>query len=167
MCDSQGFNIREGARALILSSDDHILLVKFRFPDGTELWATPGGGREPNETHEQALKRELIEEVGLQNPVVGEHIWDQLEMWKHRGGKFDGQRDYIYLVRVPERFEPKPSMTWEQLNSECVFELRWWSVEELLSSSSANKFTPASLPTLVTDLVKNGPPTGGPIRIRN
>ena len=56
--------IRPAARAIVLDPDDRILLVRFQFPHGT-FWATPGGGIEPGETPEEAVRRELAEEAGL------------------------------------------------------------------------------------------------------
>jgi len=56
--------IRPAARAIVLDPDDRILLVRFEFPDGM-FWATPGGGIEPGETPEEAVRRELAEEAWL------------------------------------------------------------------------------------------------------
>ncbi len=62
-------NLRPSARAIILDEDDRILLCRFEFlRDGQHVvvWATPGGGVEPGETLLAALRRELLEEVGLE-----------------------------------------------------------------------------------------------------
>lgn len=65
--------LREAARAIVVDPEERILLVRFEFPARTEehpssnvVWATPGGGVGPDETHEAALRRELAEEVGLE-----------------------------------------------------------------------------------------------------
>jgi ADP-ribose pyrophosphatase YjhB (NUDIX family) len=54
--------VNEGADALILDDQGRILLVR-RADDG--LWAMPGGWVEPDETPEQAVVRESLEETGL------------------------------------------------------------------------------------------------------
>ena len=59
-----GSRIRQAARGAIIDPQERILLVRFEFPTGTR-WALPGGGIEADETPEQALRRELAEEVGL------------------------------------------------------------------------------------------------------
>lgn len=51
---------------------------------------------------------------------------------------------------------PKPQLSWEQLNAEYVFELRWWSLTELDEADAT--FAPRRLPELLRDLVANGAP---------
>jgi 8-oxo-dGTP pyrophosphatase MutT (NUDIX family) len=54
---------REGVRALVQETGDRVLLVRFDFQPFP--WAPPGGGVDPGESDEEALRRELAEEVGL------------------------------------------------------------------------------------------------------
>lgn len=146
--------IREAARAVVLDPDDRILLVRFEFP-ATSLWALPGGGVEPGETHEDALRRELAEEAGFVDPAIGPGIWERLHIVPFIGGRWDGQRERHFLVRAPA-FEPAPQLSWEQLNGEYMFAIRWWALDEL--EGTEETFAPRRLPELVRDLVANGPP---------
>jgi len=54
--------VRRGSKALI-TAGDRLLLVKERHADGTSFWTLPGGGVEPAESMEAALRRELAEEL--------------------------------------------------------------------------------------------------------
>ena len=101
--------IRQAVRALLVTPDEHILLVRFEFPDAT-VWSLPGGGLDPGETDLEALHRELIEEVGLHDPVVGDHVWNREHIIAHLDGQWDGQRDRYYVVETHERFEPRPAL---------------------------------------------------------
>jgi 8-oxo-dGTP pyrophosphatase MutT (NUDIX family) len=57
--------LAERVRA-ILFADNQVILIKRVKPNKPIYWVAPGGGVEPNETHHQALERELYEELGAQ-----------------------------------------------------------------------------------------------------
>ena len=147
--------IRPAARAIVLDPDDRILLVRFLFPSGKTFWATPGGGIEAEESSEEAIRRELAEETGLDAVDIGPVVWTRLHIIPFIGGQWDGQHERYHLVRTPP-FIPAPLHSWAQLNAEYVFELRWWALAELEEADET--FAPRRLPELVRDLVANGAP---------
>lgn len=154
--------IRQAVRALLVTDDHHVLLVRFEFPTRT-VWALPGGGLDPGETHLDALHRELIEEVGLADPVVGPHVWNREHIIPFEDGQWDGQQDRFYLVEARERFEPTPALSWEQLRSERLHELRWWHVDEIEAATSDDVwFAPRALGHHLRSFITDGPP-GAPI----
>lgn len=138
----------------MLDPDDRILLVRFVFPNTGERWALPGGGMEPGERDHDALHRELAEELGLTDVEIGPHVWDRLHIIPFIDGRWDGQRERIYLVRTPA-FEPAPRLTWEQLHAEYVFDIRWWHPGDL---SPGLPFVPESLHEHLHRLLLEGPP---------
>lgn len=147
--------IREAVRGLLIDTDQQVLLVRFEFPAGTR-WSLPGGGLEPGEDHHAALQRELVEEVGLSDAEIGPHIWNRLHIIPFLNGRYDGQRERVHLVTC-QPFEPRPALSWAQLNAEYVFEMRWWSAQEIRNSDAV--FVPGALADLLDDLVRNGPPS--------
>jgi 8-oxo-dGTP pyrophosphatase MutT (NUDIX family) len=57
---------RDIAGALLFSNDEHVLIGK-NVKGGVyeDLWVIPGGGIDENESKEDAAKREILEEVGI------------------------------------------------------------------------------------------------------
>ncbi len=153
--DTPGLRIRPAVRAIVVDPDHRVLLVQFQFPDG-EFWALPGGGLEPGEDDHTALHRELAEEVGLVGAEIGPHVWDRVHVIPFIDGQWDGQRERIYVVHTPA-FEPQPVMSWEQLNAEHVFDMRWWHLHEL---GDHLQLVPRNLVGHLTTLLRDGPPKG-------
>ncbi|WP_245350292.1 NUDIX hydrolase [Bradyrhizobium sp. UFLA03-84] len=52
---------RRAVRALIVTDDREVLLLRIRPPHGDCFWIAPGGGIEGDEAPEAALRRELAE----------------------------------------------------------------------------------------------------------
>jgi G:T/U-mismatch repair DNA glycosylase/ADP-ribose pyrophosphatase YjhB (NUDIX family) len=138
---------RQAARALVLDAQDRTLLVQYTGPVGDRTWwGTPGGGIDEGEDPEVALRRELVEEIGLSGfalgPLLYEHVgefpWAQV---------IYRQRNATYLVRV-HAHEPRPTI---DLEAEGVLSVRWWTPEEL--ATSQEQFAPPDLPERVRRLI--------------
>jgi 8-oxo-dGTP pyrophosphatase MutT (NUDIX family) len=143
--------LRVAARAVVLDPDDRILLVLFRSPDsGDEWWATPGGALDPGETHEDALRRELLEEAGI-SADIGSCIWlrEHVFTW---AGRYIRQVERFYIVRV-ESPEVSPQA---DLAAESVHALRWWTLDEL--ERTPDELAPRRLAPLLRELLECGPP---------
>lgn len=147
--------IREAARALVIDPDHRVLLVRFEFPNTGTHWATPGGGVEPGETAIETIRRELREEVGLERPDVGPPVWTRLHIVPFVDGRFDGQREVFHLVRTAA-FDPRPTLSWAELEAEYVFELRWWTLDEI--EAHPGPFLPRSLGVHLRALLAEGVP---------
>lgn len=145
--------LRDAVRALVLDEDERVLLVRFEFPHWVG-WATPGGGVTAHETDEDALRRELAEEAGLEGFALGPLIWTRTHLFEF--GDWDGQVERYYLVRT-QAFDPRPALTWSRLNAEHVTAIRWWTLEELEASGA--QLAPRRLLLLVRELILHGPPT--------
>ena len=146
--------IRDAARAVVLDPAERVLLVRFEFPAGS-VWATPGGGIEQGESAADAIRRELLEEAGIEDADVGPALWTRLHVIPFVSGRWDGQRERYHLVRTAA-FTPAPRLTRAELEAEFVFELRWWTLPELEAADVT--FAPRRLPTLLRDLLRDGPP---------
>jgi TDG/mug DNA glycosylase family protein len=142
---------RAAARALVLDRVGRMLLVEFRDPAGQVWWATPGGGIGEGEGVEEALRRELAEEIGLTDFKLGPELWRREHTFAWDGVIYR-QRERNWLVRVPEH-EPEPRV---DLAAEHVAAIRWWTADELDAIDEV--LVPRRLPQLLRELLANGPP---------
>jgi TDG/mug DNA glycosylase family protein len=143
---------RPAARGLVVDADDRILLVQFaNAATGDRWWATPGGGVEEGEDDETALRRELCEEIGLDDFELGELVWDQARSFPFQRELYL-QRNRIYLVRVHDHH---PAATVD-MEAEGVVAMRWWTLDEL--DATAERITPPELIAQLRTLVGRTPP---------
>jgi 8-oxo-dGTP pyrophosphatase MutT (NUDIX family) len=137
---------RLAVRALVIDDDERVLLVQYRRPVGAETWwGTPGGGIDPGETDEQALARELREEVGLHEFELGPVLFEHVGLFPWARELFR-QVNTTYLVRVRQH-EPRATI---DLAAEGVVDVRWWSLKELEASDA--QFAPPDLVERVRNL---------------
>jgi len=146
--------LRPAARVIVVDEDERVLLVRFEFPHESSLWATVGGGLELGESHEQAALRELAEEAGLEGVELGPRVWTRTHVFE-LGVNWDGQAEVYFLLRTAS-FEPRPRLSWDQLESEFVTDVRWWTLDEL--ERSEERFAPGRLRELLRALLRDGPP---------
>jgi 8-oxo-dGTP pyrophosphatase MutT (NUDIX family) len=146
---------RDAVRALVLDPDGRVLLVRFVNPETREeFWTTPGGGIVAGESLEEAIRRELREETGLENASIGPVIWTRREVFPWASRTLD-QRERVVLVQAPS-FDPRPQLGVELLAAEDVHEVRWWTLDQLEASSAV--FYPTRLAHFLRRLLQAGPP---------
>jgi len=135
---ASGLPIRDAVRAAVVAPDGRTLMLHYA-DEYDEWWIPPGGGIDPGESDEQALRRELREELGFEDFEIGPLLFES-ERWFLLEYGFGGQRNRIYLVRVPH-FEARVVseardarwFTLEELGRERG---RPWEYDELVSSAS-------------------------------
>ncbi len=143
-----GHPLRDGVRALVLEPAGRTLLARFDFRHGP-VWAPPGGGVEPGESDEHALRRELREECGLRDVEPGPLLWTREHRFAEMN-RWGGQRERHYLVRT-DPFEPRPEI---DPAAEGIKEFRWFAADEL----GAVETVPRRLAALLHDVLEHGPP---------
>lgn len=118
---------RVAVRAVILCAEQEVLLLCRRGSDQRRCWFTPGGGIEAGESHAQCLRRELLEELGIERfepgGLLGRHDFVSLD-----GTVPSRNEHYIYLVRAA-RVEPMMRDCGERQGLE---DIRWFPLVELI-----------------------------------
>jgi TDG/mug DNA glycosylase family protein len=117
---ASGLPMRQGVRALVVDPDGRVLLLRYGNAHD-QWWITPGGGIDPGESDEQALRREMREELGIEEFELGELVYERARHFLGEPG-YGGQNNRVYLVRVPT-FEARVISEAE--------EARWFFVDEL------------------------------------
>ncbi|WP_270180856.1 NUDIX hydrolase [Alkalihalobacillus sp. CinArs1] len=117
---------REAVRAILIE-DDRILLVYSNLGD----YKFPGGGIEEGETHAEAIVREIAEETGYVNGLIGEKagtIVERNEDLYEEGAIFEMTSHY-YFCEVPGELAPQRLDDYE---SEQEFTPVWVTLEEAI-----------------------------------
>ena len=83
----------ERVRAIIIDTDRILLIHRVKVDDS--YWVIPGGAVESSETHEQSLKRECLEELGVD--IVMHNLFLQRPCDKP---EISGHQEFFYLCDV-------------------------------------------------------------------
>ena len=140
------------ARVILLDPDDRVLLMKGRLPSDPAApgaWFTVGGGVEAGESLAEAAIREIREETGFTDAVVGPVLWSGEQIHHDRKGR---------PVRVMENFMVArcaggaPSADgWQAMEREFVDDIRWWTLGDL--TACREPIYPADLPERLTAIL--------------
>ncbi|MDN4502080.1 NUDIX domain-containing protein [Alteromonadaceae bacterium BrNp21-10] len=125
-CKACGFtyfhNVATAVAALIVVNNEVLLIRRARDP-GRGLLGLAGGFVDPFESAEQALFREIHEELGLQLSVKAEYLGAWANEYNYKNVKYHTQ-DIYYVIYLPS----KPMM---QLAPEEVSEVVWKAKQEV------------------------------------
>ena len=148
---------RRAARAIVRSADGRVLMMRGEDPADPGrggFWFTPGGGIDDGESVDDAIRRELREETGLEVDRVGPVVLHRRDRFPMLGETWS-QDETIVLVGVEAAFAPITTGL-ETLEASVITERRWFSVGELRAVDEA--VYPRCLVDLLDAIAVTGPP---------
>lgn len=145
---------RRAVRAILLTPETRILLMRIAV-EGRRFWIAPGGGIQARETQEQALHRELHEELGLEPRPLGPLLWRREHQTTLYGRRWC-QYEEFFLIHIP-RFQPQIR---DRVEARSLLEFRWWHLDDL--ANTTERVTPTALHSIVSDYLRDGPPATVP-----
>jgi len=146
---------RDAVRAIVLAEPAAVLLMRIRSPEGKLFWITPGGGVDPGESTEAALRRELREELGIEPLEVGPLVWRRQHTFTW-GERRLCQRELFHVVRMT-RFEPRMS---DAAEAAWYDRFQWWTLAELREPTE--EVVPSSIADIVSRYLAHGSPSEPP-----
>ena len=155
--DPQAVIRRRVARVLLFDDQDRLLLFHVRDPadlTGDPWWYLPGGGMDPGETPEQAARRELHEETGIEDAEIGPVVLERLGVRFRFGGRDYEQDEWHVYGRTPDGGAIVGGG--DDLEADAVAAHRWWTLADLTTSSEV--VYPLGLAATVGRLLREGPP---------
>ena len=146
--------LRLSVRVLLLDEQDRLLLFRAEDADtGNVFWFPTGGGLEDGEDVRAAAAREVAEETGLTDLVLGPEVWRRRHVFSWRGVHLD-QRERWFMARVAH-FGPDGAGMTEAEKTDLTAH-RWWSLVEM--DAATDDLTPRDLAMRLRALLADGPP---------
>jgi 8-oxo-dGTP pyrophosphatase MutT (NUDIX family) len=119
------------AGVVAIDNDDRVLLVgQHRYALDQQSWEIPEGGVSPDETPLDGMRRELVEEAGVEATD-----WREIGRF-HLSNSVSDETGIMYLARGLTYGVPRPDAT-EQI------EVRWVSFDEALTMTLDGRITDA------------------------
>jgi 8-oxo-dGTP pyrophosphatase MutT (NUDIX family) len=150
---------RPTARVLLFDQRDRLLLLRGRLagaPDAERFWFTVGGGVEPGETVMQAAAREIREETGLADAVLGPVVWVREAVIPAMDTREPLLFEESYVVARSAGGAPSRE-GWNPLERRLVDDIRWWTLTEI--ASSPETIHPERLADLLPEILAGDFPT--------
>ncbi len=142
-------NYKPTVSALILNDKNEVLLTHNK-SHGPDFWKLPQGGVEPGESLEEAIKREMKEELGStsfttlkQCDIEYKYNWPK-EVQEKKG--FVGPKITFFILRSDDPSSLKPNLEINELDG-----IKWIELDALQSHFSTLPEFASTLEKLITE----------------
>lgn len=130
----KNYNVGVGA---VVFNDNKLLVIKDRFKPGYKF---PGGHIDPDETIEQALKREVLEETG-----VRVNFQSLVNIGHFLRGQFAEQ--HLYFICIATALSEKVNIH----DAAEIIEAKWIEVDEFLNDELVNPYNKTVIQTIINN----------------
>ena len=127
--------IRKSARAIVINNKNQMFLFQYMFDyleDSKAIWITPGGSLEEGELFEDALKREVYEELGVQLTKESPEVYYRNPIYTLQSGEKVQSVEKFFLVVLDENTFSFDH--WTESEKKRMLAGKWWSVDEIEKS---------------------------------
>ena len=130
-----GMKVRKSSRAIVLNKNNEIFLFQYQFDyfaENNTIWITPGGSLEEGESFEDAIKREIYEELGVQLTKECPEVYYRNPIYTLKSGEKVQSVEKFFLVVLEENAFSFDH--WTESEKKRMLAGKWWSVEEIEKS---------------------------------
>lgn len=135
---------RPAARILLVDGAGRTLMFRFTPDDRPPFWCTPGGAVDPGESYEDAARRELLEETGLDRDCGPQVARRQVEFRTIEGVEVEADERYF---RVDVDAHDVTAAGHTVLEQRVMQSWRWFTRQELAAHDEP--YFPADLIALL------------------
>ena len=143
--------VRKSARAIVINSRNQIFLFQYMFDyleDNKVIWITPGGSLEEGESFDDALKRELFEELGMKITNNCPEVYYRNPIYTLKSGEKVQSVEKFFLVALVE--DSFSFDHWSESEKRRMLAGKWWSVGEI--EKSEDEFFTKDILRITTEL---------------
>jgi 8-oxo-dGTP pyrophosphatase MutT (NUDIX family) len=145
--------LRPAARVLLIDEQDRVLLLRANVGSG-DVWITPGGALEPGESAEEAARRELWEETGIEAADLSVCVWTRTHSFTWGNRRYE-QHERFFVARAAAPTISMANCGAEELRF--LSEWRWWTAEEIAQADAV--FAPRALAKVLPPILAGQYPT--------
>lgn len=138
--------LRRAARLIVLDPKGRALMFRYDVPGRDPFWVTAGGECEPDESFEDAARRELLEETGF-TADPGPQIARMTPEFITVEGEPVQADERFFLVRVAEAVIDTSRHT--ETEQALMTQHRWFTLDEL------NDWPEAVFPVNLADMIRS------------